>query len=235
MALGFSLGSVSRPPLIRVLITFVTALVLVATVWVARNSLLHAVAAFLIVDDAPRPAPYIVLLTGEYSERPRMAAKLFHDGFGKRILVASEQDGAPENAGIFPSRLRVIISMLERYGVPRHAIEVMGRTSPIGSTYDEARVVRRHLDELDYSGPLLLVTSAFHTRRAQWIFSRLLEGRVSTLTTVAAPYPFVDETDWWHYEQGLLMVHQEYLKLVYYMCRYRNVGSRSDTGLSKSP
>jgi uncharacterized SAM-binding protein YcdF (DUF218 family) len=65
-----------------------------------------------------------------------------------------------------------------------------------------------------------LVTSAFHTRRAKWIFDRELAGTPVKLEMVAVPYAGFDQTDWWKNETGLITLNNEYIKLAYYFVKY---------------
>ena len=67
----------------------------------------------------------------------------------------------------------------------------------------------------------MLVTSAFHTRRARWIFEKTLAGLPVRLQMVAVPYSDFNQTNWWKNENGLITLNNEYIKLFYYDFKYR--------------
>ncbi len=91
--------------------------------------------------------------------------------------------------------MEILVATLELYGVLRSAIEVLGGTPGVTSTYEEVLTVKRHLDDRRADGPIALVTSAFHTRRARWIIARVFVGSCHLLQFAAAPHGEFDATN----------------------------------------
>jgi uncharacterized SAM-binding protein YcdF (DUF218 family) len=110
---------------------------------------------------------------------------------------------------------------MRELGVPDENITVLyyidgGATS----TYDEAVTLRRYVEDHAIER-VILVTSAFHTRRSRWIFEKELSASSITLEVAAAPHWRFDATNWWQVERGLIMFANEYIKLFYYFVMYR--------------
>ena len=88
-----------------------------------------------------------------------------------------------------------------------------------GSTHAEAIALGRFLEE-NPGATVSVVTTNFHTRRARWIFRRVLGKRADGLRFVAAPTDGFDATNWWQFEAGFRTYSSEYLKLLVYVFRY---------------
>ena len=182
------------------------------------------VAARALVVDAPIPrADAIVVLAGSstYVERARRAAHLFHEGRAPRVVLTNdggrggyvlELDGNP----LFVERAA---RELRSAGVAPESIEVVERT--VGSTHEEALALREHARSRGRRS-VLVVTSAYHSRRALWTLRRVFEGSGVEVGLVAvepgeqSPRPAV----WWLYPLGWKMVPGEYLKFLYYVLHY---------------
>ena len=203
-----------------VLVGLAVAAGLVVALWVSRAAILQTVAELLVVEDARTPSEFVVLLAGNTEERPRRVAELYKQGLAKVVLVCHVRMTETQRARGLPSHTEILVMTLELYGVPRSAIVVLGEEYGVTSTYDEALTVKRYLDERRADGPLALVTSAFHTRRARWIFGRVFEASPHTLQMTPAPYESFDATNWWRHEDGLITVNNEYIKLGYYLFNY---------------
>ncbi len=79
------------------------------------------------------------------------------------------------------------------------------------STIDDARLLRAYV-ERHRIRRILVVTSAFHTRRTRWVLHRVLDGLDVTVLMVPAADPRFNERNWWRHEAGLLAYVEEYLK-----------------------
>ncbi len=207
----------------RLLVGLAFTVALVPTLWVFRTAILQAIAQFLIIDDAAQPTKFAVLVAAEEDRRPARVAELFHQGMVEVILVCQTRLTASERAGLLPDSTTRQIKALERHAVPQASIVVLGGDPGVTSTYEEAMTVKQYLDEQQYDGPLVIVTDAFHSRRARWIFARVFDGR-REVRSAPAGYDEFDETDWWRHESGLVIVNNEYIKLGFYLMNYWNAG-----------
>jgi uncharacterized SAM-binding protein YcdF (DUF218 family) len=104
-------------------------------------------------------------------------------------------------------------------GVPDDRVEIIPFEGGVTSTRDEALAFRDYVQEHTVTRAII-VASALQTRRARWIFKRVLAGQPVEVQLVAAPYRGFDETNWWKSERGLIAVNNEFIKLVFYRVVY---------------
>jgi uncharacterized SAM-binding protein YcdF (DUF218 family) len=173
--------------------------------------LLTGYARLFRVDD-PAPGDAIVVLLGGLGHRPQHAAALYRRGLAPRVLLATLEDG------IWPfDETRETVRALVEAGVPRDAITVLPRRCE--STRDEAVAMRAEARRSGMRG-ITVVTSAFHTRRARWIFRRVFDGDPVAIHMAAVEGTRINETNWWHSDEGLITYVDETLKSVYYRLRH---------------
>ncbi|MBN2386345.1 MAG: YdcF family protein [Anaerolineales bacterium] len=189
-------------------------------VYAFRIPILTGLGSNLIVDDALHPADIIFLLNGDYNTRPFQAAELYHQGLAPRIVIAQSELQPAESLALAPNETAVALDVLQARGVPPEAIHLLTVEGGVTSTFDEASLLRQYVvaHGVDH---IIVVTSAFHTRRAHWIIAKELDGLAVTIEMAAVPARGFDETDWWQSEGGLITLNNEYLKLIYYLIQYR--------------
>ena len=206
------------PQLVRLLIGTVTILL----VWV----LLAWFAARALVVNAPIQRPELLVVfsgSSAYVERAHLAAKLFHEGAAPRILLTNdnERSGWSEAQQINPLFVERAQDELRRDGVPSGNFDVMP-DYVTGGTHGEAVAVRDYATRTGVHS-LLFVTSPYHTRRALWTVRRVFQGsdiQVGIVTMepgVQTPRP----ATWWLSGVGWNAVAVEYVKLAYYLWKYR--------------
>ena len=71
---------------------------------------------------------------------------------------------------------------------------------------------------------ILLVTNGYHTRRARWIFTEVLDGQAATVLPISVPTDEFAEESWWRSERGFAAIAGECLKLGFYRLRYGKLG-----------
>jgi uncharacterized SAM-binding protein YcdF (DUF218 family) len=188
--------------------------VAVLLVWLAAGPLLRGAGTFLVADQAPRRADAIVVLSGSVPDRILEAVDLYKAGFAPSIVLCRE----PENAGFralrergasLPRIYELNVSVARQLGVPDSAITVLERAA--GSTFSEARIVLRYLQQHGAKS-MLLVTSKYHTRRAGAIYRHLAGDRIEIFTRPARTDGF-DPDHWWHDRMSIRRVLIEYQKL----------------------
>lgn len=196
-------------------------LALLIGAYLFRTPLLTGLAEILIVDSQPlTPADLIFVLNGDYNTRPFRTAELYQQGYAALVLIARSEETPASELGLVPNETDLSIQVMERQGIPADRIVVLSVQGGVTSTYDEAVALRQYL-EIGRQGHVILVTSAFHTRRALWIFQRELSALDVTLEMVAVPDLHFDQTNWWRNENGLITLNNEYIKLFYYLWNYR--------------
>jgi len=182
-----------------------------------------AAAQYLITEAPLEKADAIVVLGGSatYKERTREAAKLFLEGRSQRILITNDNQRGPWSSAeqrnlFFYERA---LEELKSAGLPSDSIEVLMK--PVESTFDETQVVRDYAQQHGLHS-ILIVTSAYHSRRALWVFSRVFRdtgiriGLIGARPGVESPPP----ATWWLSVRGWKLVPTEYVKMIYYVINY---------------
>jgi uncharacterized SAM-binding protein YcdF (DUF218 family) len=195
-------------------------LVGLALVWLAPEWVLPPVAEFLNVSEQPRATDCVLVLNGDPNTRPFAAAALVKAGLAREVLLTTQRLTLESRAvqdGALPSELELIKQILQARGVPAEVIRVLG--GEVTSTLDEARALGEFLDaHPDIS--VTVVTNSFHTRRARWVFRRVLGEKASRVFFVDVPRDRVDEQTWWRTKEGCMVYLSEYGKFLYYRVWY---------------
>jgi uncharacterized SAM-binding protein YcdF (DUF218 family) len=192
---------------------------LAGIIYLARYPLLREVGSFWIVQDRIEPADVIVVIGDDdfTADRAREAASLFHTGWAPQI-VASGRMLRP-----YTSIADLMTRDLESQGVPSAAI--MRFSHRASNTLEEAEGLRVLISQKGWRR-ILLVTSDYHTRRARYIFRKVLPDNVS-LEVVGASSADFEPASWWESRQGRKAFFLEtvgYLVAVWEL-QNRNVGS----------
>lgn len=206
--------------LLKVLKAFALIGIAVLLIYAFRSQLLTGLAKVLIVNDRLQPADIIFVLAGDIDSRPFYASKLFNQGLASHIMIAREEDSPAVEIGLFPNATDVAVRVMKERGVPSGNITVLAVDGGATSTHEEALLLRHYVED-HAIGRVILVTSAFHTRRAKWKFERELSNLPVIVEVAAAPHRHFDETNWWKTERGFIAMVNEYLKLCYYFVVYR--------------
>jgi uncharacterized SAM-binding protein YcdF (DUF218 family) len=191
-------------------------------VWIGIAPL---VAGFLIVDKPLAEADAIFVLGGAlaYVERTQKAAELYRQGVAPKVIVTDdgEEAGWSRREQKNPKYYELAVASLVASGVPRERIEIADRL--VDGTIDEARL----LSDLAAASDLkrvMLVTSAYHTRRTWWTFNRVMTlDQRQVEFGIASPPPGVQTPDvatWWFRRRGWNWVGGEYVKLGIYSLYY---------------
>jgi len=195
-------------------------LLLVILAFAFRSQILTGIAGYLVIDDKLQPADVIFLLNGDFNTRPFKAAELYKQGLAPVIVIARAENTPVVDLGLLPNETDISVGVMEKLGVPAGKIIVLPIPQGVTSTFDEAETLKQYIEGHQIQR-IILVTSAFHTRRAWWIFNKTLSGLPVKLEMAAVPYADFNQTNWWKNETGLITLCNEYVKLVYYNFKYR--------------
>ncbi|MEJ7709186.1 MAG: ElyC/SanA/YdcF family protein [Pyrinomonadaceae bacterium] len=105
-------------------------------------------------------------------------------------------------------------------GYPQRKLKVWLPPLAAG-TYEEAEILRDYASAHGLKS-LLVVTSAYHSRRAMWAWQRVFSGS-GVCVDISAVDPGMQSPRaslWWLTPMGWEMVAGEYLKFGYYLLRY---------------
>lgn len=182
-------------------------------------------AKYLIVEKPLEKADAIIVLAGAhtYVERTRKAAELFKSGTAPRIFLTDdgEQAGWSQTEQRNPPFVELARNSLVANGVAAENIEIL--QPQVSGTIDEARVLSEKARLVNLKS-ILIVTSAYHTRRAFSTFQKIFaENNQPTELGIAAPPPGIQTPPpdfWWLSRFGWQMVAGEYVKSVGYWVYY---------------
>jgi uncharacterized SAM-binding protein YcdF (DUF218 family) len=177
------------------LLFLIFIVVLVAILYVARHPILRFAGDFWIVDETPQVSDVIVILSDDNygADRAARAAQLFKSGMAPRVLASGRL--LRPYAGI----AELMEHDLKALGVPANAIVPV--THRATNTREEAIADAQAIAAHGWK-KVLLVTSNYHTRRANYIFERTLPPGTE-LRVVSAPDSEYDPNNWWHTRNGL--------------------------------
>ena len=182
--------------------------------WVAARGLV------VTTDTAHADAIAVLAGSATYIERADWAANLFAAGRAPRIILTN--DGllsgwsAPQQRN--PFFIERAVEELKRQGVPPEKIEIV--PGLVANTYEEVQRLREYAAARGWRS-ILIVTSAYQSRRALWIAQRMMNGIAVGIDPVAPGAQTPAPSTWLIYKLGWRMVPLEYVKLVYYRLRYR--------------
>jgi uncharacterized SAM-binding protein YcdF (DUF218 family) len=188
------------------------------------SALAWGAAKALIVRADLERADAIVVLSGSkvYLERARRAARLFHEGRAARVILTNDtqQSGWSAERQSNPLFMERAAAALKEAGVPEASIEMLPQG--VTSTHEEATLLRRYALEHNLRS-VLVVTSAYHSRRALWTWRNVFAGDpVQVGMEVVAPGEQTPgPATWWLHPGGWPLVAGEYVKLIYYWFHYR--------------
>ncbi len=206
---------------------------LVSFVLVIWSLLAWGAALALVTRVEMANADVIVVLSNPsaYVERTRHAAQLWKTGRAPRVLLTNENlrsswSEAEQRNPLFSERAT---QELKRAGVSPDKIEVLPAT--VRNTFDEAVLLRQYAAENKLQS-ILIVTSAYHSRRALWTFRNVFRDSdiAIGLDPVAPGLQTPTPASWWLKPAAWKIVALEYPKLVYYWVRYQALPGGTNVG-----
>lgn len=143
------------------------------------NRIITDISDFIFVCDEPKKVDVIFIPGGSYAELPAYAAKLYRQGYAKRIVPSG---GVAKDFGCFSgpkSKMDVyigdyqtecdfFIDVLEKNGVPK---ETIVKEDKAAFTKENAILSRKVIDEKGIKvESALIVCKAFHARRCLMLY-----------------------------------------------------------------
>ena len=193
--------------LIKALLVFGIVIVLGV---VFSEPLLNGVSRALVHEDPLVKVDAIVVLAGGNGNRIEAAARLYHEGFGRRLFFS----GFKLYPGIYTST-RMENDTLE-LGVPKDKIIISTPDVEV-STRGES-VANLELLNKNKVKNFILVTSSYHTRRARLIYENTISLLAYDIKFLVYPAkdPFVPIQGWWRIRTAQKGVFFEYIKWIAY-------------------
>ena len=196
---------------------------IVALAIIAWSLLAWIAARALITRAELSSADALVVLAGSstYLERTGWAARLYREGRAPLIILTN--DGVRGGWSVAEQRNPLFVELaaeeLRREGVAAEKIETIPEVA--SGTYEEAMRLREYSVARKLRS-ILVVTSAYHSRRALWTLRRVFEGSGIEIG-LEAPAPGIQTptpATWWWHGMGWQIVPGEYAKMIYYWVKY---------------
>jgi uncharacterized SAM-binding protein YcdF (DUF218 family) len=183
------------------LLFLIAFLAILFVLYLARNPLLRLAGNFWVVDDPPAHADAIVVLSDDnyFGERAARAAELFKAGWAPRV-VASGRNLRP-----YASMAELMEHDLKDRGVPESAVVRFPNRAE--NTREEGAAVSEFVASHGWKH-ILVVTSNYHTRRARYIYERLLPAGTALQVSAAHDSEF-DPSGWWRTRLGVKLFFYE--------------------------
>lgn len=178
-------------------------------------------ARLLIVEKPLENADAIIVLSGSsvYKERTQKAAQLYKQGTAPLVFITD--DGGRAGWSQSEQTNLPFVELEQRELIANGVFPDSIIDLPCGGsgTDHEAKAVADEVDSRNIKS-LLIVTSAYHSRRALWTFQKILAGKNIEIGIEHAP--IVEQTPnanyWWLSFRGWQTVAGEYVKsAVYYL------------------
>jgi uncharacterized SAM-binding protein YcdF (DUF218 family) len=206
------------------LVSMAVAAVVAVVAFQLRAPILGWVGGLLYHADELMPADAIVVLGGNSMERDLEGATLLAEGYGPAIVVTQLPESPVREAlrarGLsVDSAVEVRLGYLVALGVPRTDVTVLQRV--VHSTQDEATLVAEWAESRQIQR-LIVVTSAFHTARTRYVFSRTFRDLDTDVLIHPARESTFNPATWWqtrsHLRDGLFELQKHaYYRLAYLM------------------
>lgn len=175
--------------------------VLVFVLYLARRPILRFAGGMLIDDDSPRASDAIIVLGDDNyaGDRATKAAELIKQGWAPRVIASGRYLRPYANIAELEKH-----DLLDR-GVPASAIVAYSHHNE--NTRDECTSVGMLLQYRGWKH-VLIVTSNYHTRRADYICSRVLPAGTD-MHVIAAPDSEYDPATWWQHRKSIkIFLHE---------------------------
>ena len=196
-------------------ISIVIGIVLLAVciTYVARRPIMRVFGNYLIKEDELSTCEALFLLSGNPKDRAMEAARLLKAEYAPKVVCTGESvhrillvvGDSTDEAGL--SRMELLAA-----GIPDTQIEVLH----IGtSTREESEAILAYCRIKGYK-KIMVVSDKFHTNRIDYAFRDVFEDAGIKLVLRGSPSKAYSESNWWANEEGLIMVNNEYIKLLYY-------------------
>jgi uncharacterized SAM-binding protein YcdF (DUF218 family) len=178
---------------------------------------MRMVSNYLICEDKLQPCDAIFVLSGNPGDRSAEAARLFKSGYSPLIICTGES--VPrlfEIVNIQLDEADLSKRVLLEKGIPESRIDCLHKGT---STREESIYILALCKSRGYKR-IMVVSDKYHTNRINYAFRHLYKDAGIELILRGAHSSQYLENLWWASETGLLMVNNEYVKLIYYYIKY---------------
>jgi uncharacterized SAM-binding protein YcdF (DUF218 family) len=175
--------------------------------------------SYLAAEDPLQPADAILILSGSAMSRPLEAADLYLAGYAPRIVLSRDQlpIGMPalaERGILFVTGAARTHGVFVQLGIPNEAIIIPERIH--ANTAAEA-VTLKEMAADERWNRVIVVSSAYHLRRAAFAFRRELQGTDVQILMRRTRYETFEPDQWWRQRRDIRAVVEELPRLAAYV------------------
>jgi len=192
----------------------------ICALFALRTPILTAFGEFLVIHDRLEPSDIIFVLNGDVATRPFQVAEVLKQHLAEKVVIARAENSIAVDMGLAQNVTDTSIAVMKKAGISQEKIIQLPFGKGVTSTFDEAVALRSYAQKTGLHR-VIVVTSAIHTRRGRWIINRELAGAHVDILMSPAPDPRYKANNWWKQEDGLIGYQNEYIKLIYYLFKYR--------------
>jgi uncharacterized SAM-binding protein YcdF (DUF218 family) len=181
--------------------------------WYSRHAILIGAAHVLVAEEPPVPAEVMVVSIASPKAAALEAAYLYQQQISTRVVLLTWitepiEDEVRQLGIAYPSPTDLARMILERSGVPSHAIEVL--PDLVDGTETEIAAVAAFARQR-MPASLLFITARSHTARARWLLRRGVSPTTRFYVTSSRFDRFAVES-WWQNRDQSRTVMSEYLR-----------------------
>lgn len=188
-----------------------------SALWLLRTPVMRGLGRYLSAADADAHVDAVYVLGGSVKDRGLEAARVHRQGLSDRfVFTGAPVPSALEALGIDSTEAECTRNAAVEAGLPRELTTVLNAGT---STYEEFEALLAHA-RAEGIDSVMVISSCFHLRRIGRVFRVPFRKAGITVLLHGAPSSTFDEEHWWRSEEGLIMLNNEYVKLVYYRFRY---------------
>lgn len=211
----------------KILLGIVSVIIILGITFVSfSEKILTSYASYFTVNTTTKGADVIFILGGNPKTRPAKAIELLKSGYSKQIIMTNIKDKALKYQELFETEEELTSKILKNENETLKIIKCI-KEDGATSTFDEAYTLAKYAKE-NKLNHLIIVTDAFHTRRALYAFEKVfkLQGIENIKLEIAAARNGVYlENNWWKTEKGLRSYIIEPIKYFFYIFNSRNLKS----------
>ena len=204
----------------KVAIIAVIILILLASQY---KSILAGYARFFIVDNITvgKNASIVVLSGGPFTRIPK-ALELYQKGYGERLLLTTLHPLNSKFAHLILTNEQIAREISKILAIPATFESVPSLKGGATSTFDEAHDLLVYCTKENIKH-LIIVTDAFHTRRALYAFKKIFQGSSIKIEAAAAFNEVHSEENWWRSDRGIAAYLLEPIKFAVYLLSDQNI------------
>lgn len=185
---------------------------------VFRGLILQSIGNLLITEDPLKKSDAIFVLGGNIFDRSTHGVYLYEQDYApvihpmgevvEKILLTTDDQK--------PDALLAQYYMINKLNTPAQDVKPIIKGT---STKEESEAILSYAIENNYKR-IIVVSDKFHLRRIRSTFKKTFKEKEIEVLLSGAPNSSYREDYWWNYEAGLIMVNNEYVKLMYYFFKY---------------